>query len=79
MIESTGIFLAAESTEAPPARRARSVIISAPAKDDTPVFVYGVNTDGYAGQPIVSAASCTTNCLAPIAKVSTTASASGAV
>ena len=45
------------------------MIISAPSKDDTPVFVYGVNTDRYAGEPIISAASCTTNCLAPIAKV----------
>jgi len=45
------------------------VIISAPTKDDTPVFVYGVNSDRYAGEPIISAASCTTNCLAPIAKV----------
>jgi glyceraldehyde 3-phosphate dehydrogenase len=43
--------------------------MSAPAKDDTPMFVRGVNTDGYAGQPIISAASCTTNCLAPLAKV----------
>src|SRR5262249_51523430 len=47
----------------------RRVIMSAPSKDDTPVFVVGVNTDRYAGEPIVSAASCTTNCLAPIAKV----------
>ncbi len=45
------------------------MIISAPAKDDTPVFVHGVNTDRYAGEPIISAASCTTNCLALIAKV----------
>jgi len=43
--------------------------MSAPAKDDTPVYVYGVNTDRYAGEPVISAASCTTNCLAPIAKV----------
>jgi glyceraldehyde 3-phosphate dehydrogenase len=43
--------------------------MSAPSKDDTPIFVYGVNTDRYAGEPIVSAASCTTNCLAPVAKV----------
>jgi glyceraldehyde 3-phosphate dehydrogenase len=43
--------------------------MSAPSKDDTPIFVYGVNTDRYAGEPIVSAASCTTNCLAPLAKV----------
>ena len=43
--------------------------MSAPSKDDTPIFVYGVNTDRYAGEPIISAASCTTNCLAPVAKV----------
>src|SRR3954470_20325540 len=69
VIESTGIFLTKEKTEAHLRAGARRVIISAPAKDDTPVFVYGVNTDRYAGEPIVSAASCTTNCLAPIAKV----------
>jgi glyceraldehyde 3-phosphate dehydrogenase len=48
---------------------AKRVILSAPPKDDTPMFVYGVNSDSYAGEPIVSAASCTTNCLAPLAKV----------
>jgi len=69
VIESTGIFLTTEAAEAHRRAGARRVIISAPTKDDTPVFVYGVNTDGYAGQPIVSAASCTTNCLAPVAKV----------
>jgi glyceraldehyde 3-phosphate dehydrogenase len=69
VIESTGIFLSKEQTGAHLRAGARRVIISAPAKDDTPVFVYGVNTDRYAGEPIVSAASCTTNCLAPIAKV----------
>jgi glyceraldehyde 3-phosphate dehydrogenase len=69
VIESTGIFLSKEQTEAHLRAGARRVIISAPAKDDTPVFVYGVNTDRYAGEPIVSAASCTTNCLAPVAKV----------
>jgi glyceraldehyde 3-phosphate dehydrogenase len=69
VIESTGVFLTREKTEAHLAAGAKRVIISAPAKDDTPVFVYGVNTDRYAGQPIVSAASCTTNCLAPMAKV----------
>jgi glyceraldehyde 3-phosphate dehydrogenase len=69
VIESTGIFLSKETTEAHLRAGARRVIISAPAKDDTPVYVYGVNTDRYAGEPIISAASCTTNCLAPVAKV----------
>ncbi|HXU04830.1 MAG TPA: type I glyceraldehyde-3-phosphate dehydrogenase [Polyangia bacterium] len=69
VIESTGIFLTTEKTEAHLRAGARRVIVSAPTKDDTPVFVHGVNTDRYAGQPIISAASCTTNCLAPIAKV----------
>jgi glyceraldehyde 3-phosphate dehydrogenase (phosphorylating) len=69
VIESTGIFLTKETVEGHLRAGARRAIISAPAKDDTPVFVYGVNTDRYAGEPIVSAASCTTNCLAPIAKV----------
>jgi glyceraldehyde 3-phosphate dehydrogenase len=69
VIESTGIFLTKEKAEAHLRAGARRVIISAPSKDDTPVFVYGVNSDRYAGEPIISAASCTTNCLAPIAKV----------
>jgi glyceraldehyde 3-phosphate dehydrogenase len=69
VIESTGIFLTREKAEAHLHAGARRVIISAPSKDDTPVFVYGVNTDRYAGEAIVSAASCTTNCLAPVAKV----------
>ncbi|HEY1532595.1 MAG TPA: type I glyceraldehyde-3-phosphate dehydrogenase [Polyangiaceae bacterium] len=69
VIESTGIFLSKEKTEAHLRAGAKRVIISAPVKDDTPMFVYGVNTDRYAGEPIVSAASCTTNCLAPLAKV----------
>jgi glyceraldehyde 3-phosphate dehydrogenase len=69
VIESTGMFLDKQKTEAHLRAGGKRVIISAPAKDDTPVFVYGVNTDTYAGQPIVSAASCTTNCLAPVAKV----------
>ena len=69
VIESTGIFLTREKTEPHLRAGARRVIISAPAKDDTPVFVHGVNTDRYAGEPIISAASCTTNCLALIAKV----------
>jgi glyceraldehyde 3-phosphate dehydrogenase len=69
VIESTGIFLTKEKTEAHLRAGARRVIMSAPSKDDTPVFVHGVNTDRYAGEPIISAASCTTNCLAPLAKV----------
>jgi glyceraldehyde 3-phosphate dehydrogenase len=69
VIESTGIFLSRAQTEAHLRAGARRVIISAPPKDDTPLFVYGVNSDRYAGQPIISAASCTTNCLAPLAKV----------
>jgi glyceraldehyde 3-phosphate dehydrogenase len=69
VIESTGVFLTRDKTEAHLRAGARRVIISAPSKDDTPVFVYGVNTDRYAGEAIVSAASCTTNCLAPVAKV----------
>jgi glyceraldehyde 3-phosphate dehydrogenase len=69
VIESTGIFLTKEKTEGHLRAGARRVIMSAPSKDDTPIFVYGVNSDRYAGEPIVSAASCTTNCLAPVAKV----------
>jgi glyceraldehyde 3-phosphate dehydrogenase len=69
VIESTGIFLGKDKAEGHLRAGAKRVIISAPSKDDTPVFVYGVNTDRYAGEPVVSAASCTTNCLAPVAKV----------
>jgi glyceraldehyde 3-phosphate dehydrogenase len=69
VIESTGIFLSREKAAAHLQAGARRVVISAPAKDDTPVFVCGVNTSSYAGQAVISAASCTTNCLAPIAKV----------
>ena len=69
VIESTGIFLTKEKNLPHLQAGAKRVIISAPVKDDTPMFVYGVNTDQYAGEPIVSAASCTTNCLAPLAKV----------
>jgi glyceraldehyde 3-phosphate dehydrogenase len=69
VLESTGVFLSETAARAHLRAGARKVIISAPAKDDTPTFVWGVNTDHYAGQPIISAASCTTNCVAPLAKV----------
>ena len=69
VIESTGIFLTKEGAQKHLDAGAKKVIMSAPSKDDTPMFVYGVNSDGYAGQAIVSNASCTTNCLAPLAKV----------
>jgi glyceraldehyde 3-phosphate dehydrogenase len=69
VLESTGVFLTRADAEGHLAAGARRVIVTAPPKDDTPVFVHGVNTDRYRGEPIVSAASCTTNCLAPIAKV----------
>ncbi|MEN9353946.1 MAG: hypothetical protein RL318_1271 [Fibrobacterota bacterium] len=69
VIESTGLFLDKESAAKHIAAGAKKVIMSAPSKDDTPMFVYGVNHETYAGQTIVSNASCTTNCLAPIAKV----------
>lgn len=69
VIESTGFFLTEETCQAHIDAGAKKVIQSAPAKDKTPMFVYGVNHNEYAGQAIVSAASCTTNCLAPIAKV----------
>ena len=69
VVESTGLFLTAEKAEAHIKAGAKYVVMSAPAKDKTPMFVCGVNTSTYAGQTIVSNASCTTNCLAPIAKV----------
>ena len=69
VVESTGLFLTAEKAQAHIAAGAKYVVMSAPSKDDTPMFVCGVNTHEYAGQQIVSNASCTTNCLAPIAKV----------
>ncbi|NWG86569.1 MAG: type I glyceraldehyde-3-phosphate dehydrogenase [Hydrogenophilaceae bacterium] len=69
VIDCTGFFLTTESCEAHLKAGAKKVVQSAPSKDDTPMFVYGVNHASYAGQAIVSAASCTTNCLAPVAKV----------
>ena len=69
VIECTGFFLTEESCQKHIAAGAKKVVQSAPSKDGTPMFVYGVNHETYAGQAIVSAASCTTNCLAPIAKV----------
>ena len=69
IIESTGLFLDKAGGEKHLAAGAKKVIISAPSKDDTPMFVYGVNDKTYQGEAIISNASCTTNCLAPIAKV----------
>ena len=69
VIECTGLFLTKETAQKHIDAGARKVIMSAPSKDDTPMFVFGVNDDKYAGEAIISNASCTTNCLAPIAKV----------
>jgi glyceraldehyde 3-phosphate dehydrogenase len=69
VIESTGLFLTKETAQKHIDAGAKKVIMSAPSKDDTPMFVYGVNDDSYAGESIISNASCTTNCLAPVAKV----------
>ena len=69
VVESTGLFLTKETAAKHIAAGAKKVILSAPSKDDTPMFVFGVNDKSYAGQTIISNASCTTNCLAPIAKV----------
>ena len=69
VVESTGLFLTQETCQKHLAAGAKKVIQSAPSKDDTPMFVFGVNDKTYAGQAIISNASCTTNCLAPVAKV----------
>ena len=69
VVESTGLFLTKETCQKHIDAGAKKVIQSAPSKDDTPMFVFGVNSATYAGQTIISNASCTTNCLAPVAKV----------
>lgn len=69
VVESTGFFLDDASARKHITAGAKKVIMSAPSKDSTPMFVYGVNDSSYAGQDIISNASCTTNCLAPISKV----------
>ncbi|WDE09663.1 type I glyceraldehyde-3-phosphate dehydrogenase [Thalassomonas haliotis] len=69
VVESTGLFLTDEAARKHIEAGAKKVVMSAPSKDDTPMFVCGVNLDSYQGEDIVSNASCTTNCLAPIAKV----------
>jgi glyceraldehyde 3-phosphate dehydrogenase len=69
VVESTGLFLDKPSAEKHLKAGAKKVIMSAPSKDDTPMFVFGVNDKTYNGQAIISNASCTTNCLAPVAKV----------
>ncbi|MEN6618365.1 MAG: type I glyceraldehyde-3-phosphate dehydrogenase [Rikenellaceae bacterium] len=69
IVESTGLFLTKETAKLHLDAGAKRVIMSAPSKDDTPMYVYGVNSNKYSGEAIVSNASCTTNCLAPIVKV----------
>jgi glyceraldehyde 3-phosphate dehydrogenase len=69
IVESTGLFLTKEDARRHLDAGAGKVIMSAPSKDDTPMFVYGVNDKSYAGESLISNASCTTNCLAPVAKV----------
>ena len=69
VLESTGLFLTKDTAQKHIDAGAKKVLLSAPSKDDTPMFVYGVNDKKYAGEAIISNASCTTNCLAPLAKV----------
>ncbi|MFO1413207.1 MAG: type I glyceraldehyde-3-phosphate dehydrogenase [Burkholderiales bacterium] len=69
VVEATGLFLTKETAETHLAAGAKKVFMSAPSKDDTPMFVFGVNHTKYAGEKVISNASCTTNCLAPVAKV----------
>jgi len=69
VVESTGLFLTKDECEKHLQAGAKKVVMSAPSKDDTPMYVYGVNDKTYHGEAIISNASCTTNCLAPIAKV----------
>jgi glyceraldehyde 3-phosphate dehydrogenase len=69
VVESTGLFLSKDTAAKHLAAGAKKVIMSAPSKDDTPMFVFGVNHSKYAGEKVISNASCTTNCLAPVAKV----------
>ncbi|WP_158769410.1 type I glyceraldehyde-3-phosphate dehydrogenase [Paraglaciecola sp. L1A13] len=69
VVEATGLFLTDETARKHITAGAKKVVLSAPSKDDTPMFVMGVNDETYAGQEVVSNASCTTNCLAPLAKV----------
>ncbi len=69
VVEATGLFLTKDTCQKHLAAGARKVVMSAPSKDDTPMFVYGVNDKTYKGEAIISNASCTTNCLAPVAKV----------
>jgi glyceraldehyde 3-phosphate dehydrogenase len=69
IVESTGLFLDNATASAHLTAGAKKVVMSAPSKDDTPMFVYGVNHTAYKGEAIISNASCTTNCLAPVAKV----------
>lgn len=69
VVDCTGLFLTKETAQGHLQAGAKKVLLSAPSKDDTPMFVFKVNSDSYAGQTIISNASCTTNCLAPVAKV----------
>ena len=69
VVECTGVFLTTQKAEGYLKNGVKKVVMSAPAKDDTPTYVYNINTDSYKGEAIISNASCTTNCLAPVCKV----------